>query len=83
MNIQSDSIVRQMNKVHFVSYTMMNNNYIFYYNILTVFKLSRLDNVFHSSQFLLERSPRFSAVSWASNCIGGWLKKIEEYLQEI
>ena len=57
---------------------MMNNNYIFYYNILTVFKLSGLDNVFHSSQFLLERSTRFSAVSWA------WLaKKIEEHLQEI
>ena len=28
--IKSDSIVRQMNKVHLLSYTMMNNKHIFY-----------------------------------------------------
>ena len=29
INIQSDSIVRQTNKVHLLSYTMMNNEHIF------------------------------------------------------
>ena len=30
--IISDSIVRQTNKVHFLSYTTINNKHIFYYN---------------------------------------------------
>ena len=29
INIQSDSIMRQMNKVHLLSYTTMNNEHIF------------------------------------------------------
>ena len=29
INIQSDSIVRQMSKVYLLSYTTMNNNHIF------------------------------------------------------
>lgn len=33
INILSDSIVRQKNRVHLLSYTMMNNNHIFYYSI--------------------------------------------------
>ena len=31
INIKSDSIVRQTNKVHLLSYTTMNNQHIFYY----------------------------------------------------
>lgn len=33
INILSDSIVRQKNRVHLLSYTMMNNNHVFYYSI--------------------------------------------------
>ena len=33
-NVQSDSTVRQTNKVHLLSYTTMNNKHIFYYNIV-------------------------------------------------
>lgn len=33
INILSDFIVRQKNRVHLLSYTMMNNNHIFYYSI--------------------------------------------------
>ena len=35
INIQSDSILRQTNKVHLLSYTAMNNKHIFYYNTAT------------------------------------------------
>ena len=34
INIQSDSILGQTNKVHVLSYTMMNNEHIFYYMYL-------------------------------------------------
>ena len=33
--IKSDSIVRQTNKVHLLSYTTMNNKHIFYYKVQT------------------------------------------------
>ena len=38
INIQSDSIVRQTSKVHRLTYTTMNKNHIFYYNITKCFK---------------------------------------------
>ena len=49
INIQSDSIVRQMNKVHLLSYTMMNNEHIFItsyfslpYHTESIFKVTRM-----------------------------------------
>ena len=43
LNIQSDSIVRQTNKVHVLSYTTMNSNHIF---LLQFFQVHQLNHFF-------------------------------------
>ena len=46
LNIQSDSIVRQTNKVHVLSYTTMNSNHIF---LLQFFQVHQLKPFFYIS----------------------------------